>query len=391
MVLGALVDAGVHPAKLRKGLTLLPVTGYTLQIKKVKRAGLSCTKVDVIIKQSTERRKQNTDFKKIYDIEKIVQKSSLSKSIKDKGLTIFKDLFKAEARVHGKRYDTVHLHELGAVDCLVDIFGTLIGLDILGIEKIYASPINLGYGTVRTAHGTLPVPAPATAELLGKASVYSAGPDTELTTPTGAVLMKCLAERFGPMPAMQVHTIGTGAGGKNFTEFPNVLRVFLGEPVTYGIGEGTGKTITVIETNIDDMNPQVYNYVAEKLFEAGALDVYLTQIIMKKGRPGLKLSVLCTHEKRTELSTLLFRETSSIGIRFYEVQRDILERETRTVTTKLGKINVKVSRLGKEVVRITPEYEDCRKAAKKHNVSLLEVIESVTSQDYTDKRSKKKK
>ncbi len=325
MLLGALVDAGVPVSRLKKELSCLPVKGYKLSARTVKRAGLAATRVDV--KVSDSRRSDSTvestklrlaprftafdpssgrgfhDSRSWKDIEKIIKRSTLSKDIKQKGLAVFKRLFKAEAHVHGERYDKVHLHELGAVDCIVDIFGTLICLDILGIKHIYSSPVNLGAGSVKTEHGTLPVPAPATAELLKNIPVYSSEKKYELTTPTGAVLISELAEKFGAIPEMSVARIGMGAGNKNFKNAPNVLRVFIGHPVPFGTGQalkpsGTGQgadyrspvtdhCISVIETNIDDMNPQVYEYVMERLFKAGALDVFLTQIIMKKTRPNL--------------------------------------------------------------------------------------------------------
>ncbi len=377
MVLGALIEAGVSPDHLRKELLRIRIRGYDLRTGKVRRSGFSCTKVDVILKPKAKS--QKSELRKWNDIKQIIMSSKLDEGVKQQGLAVFKTLFQAEARVHGKRYDSIHLHELGAVDCLVDIFGTLIGLKTLGIKKVYSSPVNLGSGTVKTEHGMLPVPAPATAELLKKASVYSAGPEAELTTPTGAALISSLADSYGPMPAMQITGIGSGAGTRDFEGRPNVLRVFIGQaPLLSGTGQGMGDSITVIETNIDDMNPQVYEHVMEKLFDAGALDVYLTQVMMKKGRPGIKLTVLCVHERKAELCALLFRETSTIGIRFHEVQRAVLDRKTGTVTTKFGKINVKVSQLAKEIVRITPEYDDCKRIARKKKVPLLEVMKAAS-------------
>ena len=319
MILGALIDAGLSLQKLKKALFCLPVKGYKLRVKKVKRAGLLATKVEVEITQNKEHppknrrasRTKNTDLKKFKNIEEIIKKSSLSKDIKQKGLEIFKRLFEAEAKVHGGKLDTIHLHELGAVDCIVDIFGTLIGLDLLGVKQVYSSPVNLGSGMIGMTvasgdppgreHGILPVPAPATAELMKNVPVYSSDISFELTTPTGAVLVTSLTDNFGSMPDMQVSKIGMGAGNKEIKNKPNVLRIFIGHPVPsssgqapqpFGAGQGVDDSITVIETNIDDMNPQIYEYVMEKLFKAGALDVFLTQVIMKKGRPGIKLTVL---------------------------------------------------------------------------------------------------
>jgi uncharacterized protein (TIGR00299 family) protein len=386
MILGALVHAGVSPVKLKKELARLPVNGYIINAKSVKRAGLTATKLTVAVRNPKSESRNPKQWK---DIERIIKQSTISKGVKQKGLAIFKSLFKAEAKVHGDRFDKVHLHELGAIDCIVDIFGALIGLELLGINKFYSSPINLGSGSVKTQHGILPVPSPAAAELLKGAPVYSSGIDFELTTPTGAALISGLAEKFCSMPAMSVSEIGLGAGNKNFKEQPNVLRIFIGEktdhrtqnPPSPAFGKG-GKGgindwVTVIETNIDDMNPQVYEHVFERLLKAGALDVFLTQVIMKKGRPGTKLTALCVREKRDILSGIILEETSSIGLRYHEVRRKTLERVIKPVKTKYGSINVKVSRSGRGRTHITPEYEDCKKIAKKLNIPLLDVLKEV--------------
>ncbi len=385
MILGALVDAGVPLEKLKKELSKLPVRGYELQSRKVKRAGFLATKADVILKAGVRR--QESGVRRWKEIEKIIKTSSLSKDIKQKGLQIFKRLFDAEAKVHGERVDKVHLHELGAVDCIVDIFGALIGLDIMGVKKIYASPLNLGSGTIKTEHGILPVPAPATLELLKNIPIYSSDITYELTTPTGAVLISSLADGFGQMPAMSVSKIGIGAGGRDFKTHPNVLRVFVGEDIKGRI-QGAGykmhdkeQRITIIETNIDDMNPQVYEYVMERLFKAGALDVFLTQVIMKKGRPGIVLTALCSADKKEDLIKIILKETTSIGVRFYEADRVTLEREIKTVKTKFGHVRVKVSKLGNEILKSAPEYDDCKKIAEKLKKPLIEVMKKMNKFD----------
>lgn len=375
MCLGALVDAGVPVSGLEKELKKLPVRGYKIRARKVKRAGICSTKVDVII--NSKIKKQNS--KKWKDIESLIQQSSLSPEIKNKGLKIFKSLFEAEAKVHGKSFSKIHLHELGAVDCMVDIFGMIIGLDILGIEKVYVSPVNTGSGFVKTAHGILPVPAPATAELLKGALIYSDGTDFELTTPTGAVILKETGSGFGNMPEMRIEKIGTGAGGKDLKNRPNVLRFFIGESSKSSKKHGH-ENVTVIETNIDDMNPQIYEHAMQRLFDSGALDVYLTQIIMKKSRPGVKLTVLCNNEIKEGLMKIILRETTAIGLRFYETGRRTLEREIKEINTKLGKIRVKVSRLNNEIIHAMPEYEDCKKLAKKFKMPLLRVMQEINSQ-----------
>jgi len=375
MVLGALIDAGVPLQRLKKELSRLTLKGYRLEARKVKRAGFAATKVDVIT-QNTEQRSQKRDARQWKDIEKIIKASTFSSNIKRQGLSIFKRLFQAEAKVHGGSFQNVHLHELGAVDCIIDIFGAIIGLDILGINEVYSSPVNTGSGTVRTDHGLLPVPAPATVELLKGIPIYSSGLNHELTTPTGAVIISSLAKGFMPFPDLEVSKIGIGAGGKNFRTQPNVLRLFVG-PGIKDTSLNSEEDITVIETNIDDMNPQVYEYVMERLFKAGALDVFLTHIIMKKGRPGIKLSVLSNEDIKNELVKIILTETTSIGVRFYTAGRQVLEREIKTVKTKYGKIDMKVSSLDGKVLKRIPEYEDCKKIARKFKVPLLDVIREI--------------
>lgn len=369
MLLGTLVDAGVPLDKLKKELSRLSVSGYELKAKEVKRGGICAMKVDVEIQKSRVKIQNSRKWK---DIEKIIKTSTLSPNIKQKGLHIFKRLFEAEARVHGEKMHDIHLHELGAVDCIVDIFGTLIGLDILGIKTIYSSPLNLGSGTIKTEHGILPVPAPATIELLKGTPVYSSKVEFELTTPTGAVLISSLAKEFGAIPCMNVLKVGTGAGYKDFKEQPNVLTMMVGEK------PGDREEVVVVETNIDDMNPQVYEYVMERLFKAGALDVFLTQIIMKKGRPGVKLSVLCEEGKKDQLIDIILNETTSIGVRYYRAERRILQREIRSVQTRFGSVNVKVSQLGNKKQKASVEYEDCKKIARKSGIPLLKVLNEGT-------------
>jgi len=368
MCLGALVDAGLPLKDLERGLKKLKLKGYTLSEKKVLRTGIAATKVDVLLK--AESREQRAKSRKWGDIQKIIKDSTLSESIKKQGLQTFKNLFEAEAKVHAKTIKTTHLHELGCADCLVDIFGTLIGLSYLGVEKVYASSLNLGSGSTKTSHGIFPVPAPATAELLKRIPCYSSGPAFEMTTPTGAVLLKTLSSGFGSMPLFSSEIIGIGAGNKDTVERPNILRIMIGEAA----GTIQDETITVIETNIDDMNPQVYEYVMDRLFDSGALDVFLTQVIMKKSRPGVLLTVLCRTEMKNELAAIILRKTTTIGLRFYEAGRVVMARQLRQVRTQYGTIRVKESRYG-NLVRVTPEYEDCRKAAEEHGVPLLKVIE----------------
>jgi uncharacterized protein (TIGR00299 family) protein len=364
MCLGALVDAGVTLDELRMELKKVPVEGYRLASKEVRRAGLKALKVDVKVASSGKRA---TAGKKYKDISGIIRKSLLSSYVKEKGVEIFKALFEAEARVHGEPYTKVHLHELGAVDAVVDILGTLVCLEKLGIERVVASPVNLGWGTVSTEHGELPVPAPATTELIKGMPVYSSGHPYELTTPTGAVILKVVASDFGEMPVMGVEGIGTGAGGRDIKGRPNVLRVFIGEQTSIE------DEVAVIETNIDDMDPRLYEPAMEKLLKEGALDVFLTNIIMKKGRPAVKLSVICAEDKRQLLSEIILRETTTLGVRYYRAGRTVLERTTRKLDTKFGPIRVKEANVG-GAVKSNPEYDDLKRAAKKHGVPVSEVL-----------------
>lgn len=364
MCLGALVDAGVPIEELGRRLKKLKLKGYTLSAIKVKRAGIAATKVDVHITNGAAVQR------KWKDVEKIIRASGLPPAITRQGLAVFRALFEAEARVHGEAFNSIHLHELGAVDCFIDIFGTLLGLDLLGIEAVYASPINLGGGRVKTCHGTLPVPAPATTELLKGVPVYADNGTFEMTTPTGAALIKTLARGFGGLPPFVPETIGTGAGGKDPESMPNVLRIMIGAAEQAAPAD----RVTVIETNIDDMNPQLCEYVTEQLFRAGALDVWLTQIMMKKMRPAVKLSVLCTQEDVTRMTGIILSETTSIGVRYYAASRILMEREIREVRTEHGPVRVKTSRYG-AIRKSSPEYEDCKKIAEKSGIPLRNVME----------------
>lgn len=370
MCLGALVDAGVSLTEIEKRLKGIPVKGYALSAKKVRRAGIDATKVDVIIKGNSRPHARRWN-----DISKIIRDSRLPEEIKHKGHEIFRSLFEAEASAHGESLAKVHLHELSSTDCIVDIFGTLIGLSLLKVDSVYSSPVNLGSGPVNTAHGTLPAPAPATALILRDTPVYSSDLPYELTTPTGAVILKSLSIGFGPMPCFKYDKTGLGAGSRDIKNRPNVLRIFVGEMNSRVPDEA----ITVIETNIDDMNPQIYEYVIDELFRMGALDVYLTQIIMKKTRPAVKLSVLCDRDKREDLINTILKETTSIGVRYFETQRVTMDREIRERPSKYGKVRVKTSGCGRHMVKSSPEFEDCKKIAKETSRPLREIIEEVGS------------
>ena len=365
MTLGALVDAGVSIDSLRLELAKLNLPGYEIKADMVKRSGIAATKVRVIIDNKEQKSRH------LSDILNIIDGSSLSDTIKRKSGMIFKRLGEAEARVHGTTTDKIHFHEVGAVDSIVDIVGSVIGLELLNITEISASAVNVGSGTVQTSHGLLPIPAPATADMLKGIPFYESSTALELTTPTGAAIISTLGASFGPLPTMRVDRIAYGAGDRDLPDRPNVLRLMIGE-LAAAYEEDTS---IVIETNIDDMNPQVYDYVIEKLMQQGAQDVFLTPIIMKKGRPAILLSVLTDKSKANMTLDIIFRETTSIGVRIQEVGRKKLSREIRDVNTMYGKIRVKISERGEDILTVTPEYDDCRKIAEEKNVPLKTVME----------------
>ena len=376
MCLGALVDAGVPLKELEKRLRGLPIKGYSLGAKRVKRSGFAATKVDVIL--GSRGGGQGAAGKKWRDIQSAVLKSKFPDHIRNKGLRIFRRLFEAEGKVHGMPFNRTHLHELGAVDCMVDIFGTLLGLDFLDVDKVYASAVNLGSGSVVTEHGRLPVPAPATAEILKGIPVYSSNVPYELTTPTGAAILRELAVEVGVMPPSVIQEIGYGAGQRDIKGFSNTLRIFLGNDQSSLKSNGYPQTM-IIETNIDDMNPQIYEHVMERLFDAGALDVFLAHVIMKKSRPGAMLTVLCQEDKLPDIVDILFKETTTIGIRFYEASRIVLDRRITAFKTKFGRVKAKVSCMRDGTLKFTPEYEDCKRIAKKHKVPLIQVMRSMNN------------
>lgn len=375
MTLGALVDAGVGIDILRSELAKLKLPGYEIKAEKVKRCGIAATKVDVIIDHKDQHARH------LVDILHIIDSSSLGTTIKQKSRTIFNRLAEAEAKVHGTTTDHVHFHEIGAVDSIVDIVGSVIGLELLGVSQIMVSAVNVGSGTVQTSHGLLPIPAPATAEMLKGIPFYESATKFELTTPTGAAIISTLGTSFGPMPPMKVSVVAYGAGDKDFPGMPNVLRLLIGECATIYDED----TSVIIETNIDDMNPQVYDYLIDKLMQQGAQDVYLTPTIMKKGRPAILLSVLTDRSTVDALLDTVFRETTSIGVRIQEVGRKKLTREIKEVKTPYGTIRVKISKQGNKVLTATPEYEDCRKIAEEKSIPLKQVMEEAKKQFLSTK------
>ncbi len=357
MILGALVDAGLSVDFLKKELKKIDLENYSIKVKKVTRGHLSGTYLDVVTRDVKRR--------KLKDITGSINKSGLSSDVRKKSIGIFNRIAEAESRVHGVPKDRLHFHEIGDLDSIVDIAGAVIGLKKLGIKEVYASCVHTGKGFVKTRGGILPVPAPATAELLKGVPVYGGDIKSELVTPTGAAIITSFTGRFGEMPSMEYEAIGYGAGSKKLS-IPNMLRVYIGKPVNAYAED----IIRVIETNIDDMNPQVYDYLMERLFGAGALDVFLTPAKMKKNRPGTVLTVLSGIENTDKMVSIIFRETTTLGVRSYEVNRKKLFRKVITIKTKYGSIRVKTGRCGNDAMTAAPEYEDCKKAAKKSKVPL---------------------
>ncbi len=391
MCLGALLDVGVPLTVLQETLELLGLTEeYRLFVETVHRQGQQATYVDVCLVQPelvlpdhgpahgdehSDHPHSSSHFahRHLPDIEVLIEKAALPEQVKTWSLDIFRTLAIAEGAVHGIPPESVHFHEVGATDAIVDIVGTCIGLDWLGIDVIFCSALPNGGGTVRAAHGLLPVPVPAVLQLLStrQVPVYDNGIQAELVTPTGAAIAVTLAQSFGPPPSMQLKQIGLGAGSKEFP-LPNLLRLWVGETPEIPV-HLTQETVILLETQLDDISPQVIGYLYDELFTAGALDVFTQAIGMKKSRPGLLLSVLCSPDTVNACEALLFQETTTLGIRRTVQQRTILARKVETVVTPLGSVRVKVAHYGDRLVNVQPEYEDCAQLARQHRRPLQEV------------------
>jgi pyridinium-3,5-bisthiocarboxylic acid mononucleotide nickel chelatase len=366
MTLGALVDAGCPVDHLRAELQKLNVPGWELCAEKVWKNGMAATYVKV---QAEDQQKHRS----LTAIKEILGKSQLATPIRERAVAIFQKLGEAEASVHDVPLEKIHFHEVGAVDAIVDIVGACIGFDFLGTDKFACSPLNVGGGTAKMAHGVLPVPAPATAALLKGKATYSNGVQRELITPTGAAIIATLCDSTGPQPPMSVNAIGYGAGTADLEGQPNVLRIMIGEAAEKVVA-GYDEEIAVIEANLDDMNPQIYGYVLEKALAAGALDVYTTPVQMKKNRPGTLLTMLCRPSDTNGLISLIFAETTTFGVRTYQAQRRVLPRETVNVVTNYGDVRIKLSRVNGRILHVAPEFDDCRKLAAEKNVPLQQVI-----------------
>jgi uncharacterized protein (TIGR00299 family) protein len=364
MTVGALIDAGAPSSAVIDALESLS-TGAKFEVEKTKRSGIAASKFKVHLSAEPQKHRH------LSHILTLIDRSQISGKAKQNATAVFQRLAEAESKVHGVSIEKVHFHEVGAADSIADIVGACVALDLLNVDEVCSSAINVGSGTVMTEHGVLPIPAPATANLLAGKPIYARGPAMELTTPTGAAIAATLSSGFGVLPAMRISSIGHGAGDRDFKEAPNVLRVLIGERT--GAPEST--VVSVIEANIDDSSPQVLGYALERLMEAGALDASLSPLQMKKNRPGSLLKVIARPQDQEILAQLIFAETSTLGLRIYPAERRIEARRIVEVETPFGRIRVKVSGQGS----FAPEYEDCRQIAATTGVPLREVLAAAQS------------
>jgi hypothetical protein len=370
MFVGALLDAGLPLDRLFAELKKIPLGFYELERTRAVRGHLVGTRIEIRIPA-------NQPGRKLGDIEELIVHSGLSASVKQRVLNVFCRLAKAEGKLHNMPPTEVHFHEIGAMDSIIDIVGTCVGLELLEISELTCSPVNVGSGSVQAAHGWLPVPAPASLELLMDVPIYSTGVEGELVTPTGAALITTLAAGFGPIPAMKVERVGYGAGAREIPGQPNLARLLVGQSaaaVTAQPGVPGDEVVSVIEANLDDMSPQLYGFFVDQALAAGALDVTCAPIQMKKNRPGILVSVLCTPETSEALAQLLFEQTTTIGVRIYEARRKVLDRELISVETPYGAVKVKVARRHGKALNVAPEYEDCQRLATQKGVPLKQVI-----------------
>jgi len=427
MFLGALVDAGVAPRVLEDTVAALNL-GARLEISRVVRSGISATKVDVWVDGEKDLPREEYWAQKdvarapspaqshhehshdhghdhhhehepsspssisragapaphehshehgrgLTEIREIIGKAVISDAAKKTAVSIFEALGAAEAKIHATPIEQIHFHEVGAVDAMVDIVCAAVGAESLGVDEIICSPLNVGGGMVKCAHGTFPVPAPATVELLKDAPVYSSGVQAELVTPTGAAIVKILAKRFAAFPEMKIEKSGYGAGSREFPGHPNVVRLTIGEAASTLAAKTSSDTVTVLEANLDDLNPQVFGYVMDRLLEEGALDVFGMPVQMKKNRPGTLLTVLCKPEDAGKLTQLIFTETTTLGVRRRDEVRQTLARRWENVRTQWGEVRIKIASMNGSVTNYAPEYEDCRRIASEHHVPLKTVMQ----------------
>ena len=366
MTLGALVDAGLPFKDLVRGLALLRIEGFRPTRKRVERGALTATKVDVLVEKGF--RAPLT----LAQIKRILLKSGLPPAVKEKSQAVFDVLAHAEGKAHGVEPSHVHFHEVGVIDSFVDVVGGVLGIHLLGVQRVTASAINVGSGTLMSAHGSLPVPGPAVAALAVGLPIYAGGPERELATPTGVALVRTLATEFGRLPHMQVRRVGYGAGTADPAHWPNVLRVFVGEEPA---AVGSLETIVELQTNIDDLNPQVYETVFDRVFAAGAVDATLAPVTMKKGRPGNVLSVLAPQEKVEAVLAVLFADTTALGVRTHEVQRRVLPRRFVPVQVHGHEVSIKVADSQPGRSKAAPEYEDCKRIAEQSGRPVKDILE----------------
>lgn len=364
MILGALLDAGLGMGDLEAELGKLGIPGYTTKAEKTTRKGIAATKFSVDVTDLSAERK-------LKDILQIVDQSELDDDVKGLSKQIFQELATVEATIHGESTEDIHLHEVGAFDSIIDVVGAIIGLKKLGVEAAYSSRVHVGTGFLTCRHGVLPVPAPATLEMLRGIPIYSRGLEVELATPTGVCVLRTLCRGFGTMPEMTVDKVGYGAGSREL-EIPNLLRVYIGETKARGYEKDEA---ILIETNIDDMNPELLAYSSEALLKQGALDVFMTPISMKKNRPGTMLSVLTTRSDMYEVLSVIFAETTTLGVRIQPVEREKLSTEVISVGTRFGETRVKIGKIGGEVKNIAPEYESCKPIAMQQGIPLKDVYD----------------
>lgn len=370
MILGALVDAGLQVEVLQRELDKLGLEGVVLQDGKVKRHGIAATKIDVAAEKGHHHRR-------LQDVLGIIDAADISSGAKRQARAIFRRLAEAEAEVHGISVDRVHFHEVGAADAIADIAGAVIGLEQLGVERVFASRLRFGRGTTRSAHGVLPVPVPAVVALCRDVAAERTDIPYELVTPTGAAILTTLAEQIGAVPPpFRTRRIGYGAGSRDMDQIPNLLRLEIGESES----SLQTDTLTLMETNIDDMSPEIYGFLIDRLFTEGARDAYLTPVIMKKGRPGVVLSVLADPDRTQSFADLIFRETTTLGIRIRRVERQTISRRREVVETAFGPVAVKVASYGGRT-RLAPEFEDCARIASEQDVPILEVYRAASNAD----------
>ena len=402
MFLGALVDAGVPADVLRQTVAELKL-GARLEVSRVVRAGISATKVDVLVRGKKDRPReshghshehphghgrghkgQGSGHRGLKEIREIISGVGLPAGIKTTALSMFEALGAAEAKIHNTSIEKAHFHEVGSADAIVDIVCAVVGAEVLGVDEWVSSPLNVGSGTVACEHGRFPVPAPATVELLRGAPVYSSGIEAELVTPTGAAIVKTLASRFASFPAMKIAATGYGAGTRDFHGHSNVLRLTVGEAASES--RAAEEKVTVLEANLDDLNPQLFGYVLERALAAGALDVFATSVQMKKNRPGMLLTVLAKPKDASRLAHLIFAETTTLGVRMREERREVLQRRSVSVKTPWGAVRLKVASLNGSVANFAPEYEDCRRIAARKRLPLKSVMQEAV-RAYLEKRN----